>query len=127
MSSYDTATEAELRAEAAQWAYGEVSNEPYDLDPNMLRWHYDPAFPLDDVCWPEEQAAFLRMEQREWAEEGQPHRYDYLFEEWDTRAPEYPVIIVKGTTGEWYTWDGQHRLGVAAILGKQTIPAIVGE
>jgi hypothetical protein len=37
-----------------------------------------------------------------------------------------PVIVVEGADGEPYVWDGNHRIGAAAMRKRETVMAFVG-
>jgi len=37
-----------------------------------------------------------------------------------------PVIVVQGADDIAYLWDGNHRVGVAAMRGYNAVPALVG-
>jgi hypothetical protein len=49
------------------------------------------------------------------------------FENWWLPNPSRnPVIIVEGTDQQFYVWDGNHRVGIAILNGRRTLPALVG-
>jgi hypothetical protein len=47
-------------------------------------------------------------------------------EEWWISAPDEHIVIVEGTDGKWYVWEGNHRVGIAHTNGMKTVPAFVG-
>jgi hypothetical protein len=72
--------------------------------------------------------------------------YDHLDAEMDERVPELgysqkyidemrvairsgaieAVLIAQGTDGQFYVWDGNHRVGMAHVMCVGSIPAWVG-
>lgn len=87
---------------------------------DRYEWHYDPAYPLDRIaCGPWDE--WMKEEIKMWAEEGQPDRYDDMFD----RPIEEPIVITQ-VNGQGWLWDGCHRVGASVLQGLKTIPAIVG-
>jgi hypothetical protein len=125
---YAERSEEQLRDEAELWADGQFgADHPATVSPASRRWRYEAAFPIERLAAaPPRWDRWLTEECVAAAEAGMPDRYTHLFEEWDIRAQEYPVCVVEGSDGEFYLLDGYHRVGVASVLGKATLPAIVG-
>jgi hypothetical protein len=83
-------------------------------------WTYDPAYPVADIAggdWTE----WMKDEMEMWAEEGEPTRYDDMFD----RPIMDPIILVE-INGVGWLWDGCHRVGAASMLGQTTLQAVVG-
>jgi GNAT superfamily N-acetyltransferase len=36
------------------------------------------------------------------------------------------IFVVEGTDGKFYVWEGNHRVGIAHVIGVDTMPAFVG-
>ena len=106
-------------------ACGNVSN---------FKWTYIHKFPLDKI--------------RKW-EDGEavdPDSYTWDYEEWktslkkthslgdaqwlqDTYMPypdRMPIVVVLGTDGHYYLWDGDKRVGHCLSVDVKTAPAFVG-
>jgi hypothetical protein len=37
-----------------------------------------------------------------------------------------PLVAAQGRDGRFYVWDGNHRTGMASVLGVPSMPALVG-
>jgi len=61
-----------------------------------------------------------------WSDEGQSDRFDHLQKTWILARHTDPIFVVDGGDGEFYIWDGNHRVAVSVTHGLLTIPAIVG-
>lgn len=118
--------QAELReyARPHRHMYEDRVGHPANRDVDAFVWRFEPRFRVDrpiDRSSPAERAAWMREEMRMWADEGQPDRYDGML-----RGPiEDPVVAVV-VGGEAFLWDGNHRVGARVLMGKKTIPAVVG-
>ena len=107
------------RAEGAGWARGYLDADAYD-------WTYVPALPLRTL-----QAIMSPAAWREWyADErhGRPAYFRDLEKAW-AKSPVAvgPVVIAQTADGAWDVGDGWHRLGVAFVQNRRTVPAIVGK
>jgi hypothetical protein len=69
---------------------------------------------------------FSEQETAAWREDyGEDNEAD--FEKWWLPNPSRsPVIVAEGTDQQFYVWDGNHRVGIAILNGRRTLPAVVG-
>ena len=79
--------------------------------------HFDLSVLGEAENWKE----WFREEQRMWAMDGDPARYDSLLKEEIIE----PVVILK-RDDTYYVWDGNHRIGASLTKGEYLIKAIVG-
>jgi hypothetical protein len=90
-------------------------------------WTYEPRFGLSALAGSRsEWVEFALRTSRAWREDyGENNEAD--FENWWLPEPVRSLVIfVEGTDGHFYVWDGNHRVGVAMLNNKRTLPAIVG-
>lgn len=38
-----------------------------------------------------------------------------------------PIVVARWRDGQYYIWDGNHRVAASHVLGRNTIRAVVGE
>jgi hypothetical protein len=115
-------TPEEMEAEAATWQGQFRSGEPGYGKACDFIWTQVDNFPVAALEAPEEWKQF-------WEEEkNNPERKEYFqcMEEWWISAPDEHIVIVEGTDGKWYVWEGNHRVGIAHTHGMKTVPAFVG-
>lgn len=105
------ATPDTLRNLASQYSDQYAPGHPAHLDASQCDWEYDPHFPLDNLPGtPEEWTAYNHEQGRGLGFAQNPT----------------PIVVVQGTDGHHYIWDGNHRTGEAHAAGWTHVPAIVG-
>jgi ParB/Sulfiredoxin domain len=95
--------------------------------PEEFTWRFAPRFRLSRL--PGEAKKWVRWSAQEkaaWIDEYGKHPKQEFETTWLPQPSHYPIIVVKGTDGSFYLWDGNHRVGVAYTAGRKTVPAIVG-
>jgi hypothetical protein len=106
------ATGDTLRNIASEYSDQYAPGHPANLDASQCDWHYDPAFAMANLPGtPEEWIAYNNEQGRSLGFVDNPR----------------PIIVVQGTDGHHYIWDGNHRTGEAFAAGWTHLPAIVGE
>lgn len=104
-------TDDAFRNLAAPYADQYEAGHPAALNVDDLDWNFDPFFSLDNLPG-------TRAEWCEWAAANN-RNLGYIYNP-------TPVVIVQGTDGHHYVWDGNHRIGEANLAAWEHAPAIVG-
>jgi hypothetical protein len=95
--------------------------------PEDFVWAFLPRFPVSRIAGTaEEWIRWSAEEKARWIEDCGPCRHEQMEAYWLPQPWLDPVIVVEGTRGGFYAWDGNHRIGVAFSEGARTIPAIAG-
>lgn len=89
-------------------------------DPKDLAWVEISNYPVSRLRDAADAEWFAR-EQKMWADEGDPDRFEDLL----TEPIHTPVVIYDNGTDGW-TWDGNHRIGATVTKGEEAIMATVG-
>ena len=95
--------------------------------PEDFSWYFRLSFPLSQLAG--EACDWVRWSAEEksiWIEDYSPCQAEHLEVYWLPKPWLDPVIIVEGTDGLFYAWDGNHRIGVAFTAELKSVPAIVG-
>lgn len=108
-----------LKARAARYQDQYIVGHPARIHPDDLDWKLETNFPLDALPgskdewlkWKKETDASRNLEYAD-----QPRHVQVL----------NPAIVVQGTDGQHYIWDGNRRVAEMYAAGKPSIPAIVG-
>ena len=120
-------TQADLRREAENFADQFSRGEPGYGRPSDFLWSYDSAFPLLRIGGDSEDLVKWAAEERvAWIESFGDERGLELSECWLSNPEDRPIVVVVGTDGRIYVWDGNHRIGAALAAGRFAVPAIVG-
>jgi hypothetical protein len=121
-----TLSQAELHDICDFWL--ELTEEdPGYVEPERLRWHYEPEFEIAKLGPAQEWAEWYEEERRMWFEDyGDYGRYPGLEEWWQREPEEEPIVVVRGQDCKFYPWDGAHRTGISAKYGLTHVPAFVG-
>lgn len=93
-----------------------------------LDWKEEPAFDLHKVeGWDEGKYDELYRHAQEIAEEvGEEDTYFGAMCEAIKNHTIEPIFVAEGMDGQFYVWEGNHRVGIAHVLGVDTMPAFVG-
>jgi len=95
--------------------------------PRDFTWAFLHAFPLSQLAGAaREWIRWSAEEKSTWIEDHGPCQREQIEVYWLPQPWLHPVILVEGTDGGFYAWDGNHRIGVAFSAGSKTVPAIVG-
>jgi hypothetical protein len=95
--------------------------------PEDFNWTFREGFPLTRLAGKTaEWRAWSAEESAAWVEDYAPHPKEHFEVYWLPHPWHDPVILVEGTDRLFYTWDGNHRIGVALCARLRTVPAIVG-
>ena len=102
-------------------------DHPAGRPPNTFHWDEHKEYPVSNFitandtkeAWIE----WFKFEQKIWADEGQPDRFDDML----TAEIAEPVYGVDLGDGEALLWDGNHRVAASVVAGRETIPAIIGK
>jgi hypothetical protein len=105
------ATGDTLRNIASEYGDQYAPGHAAHLDASQCDWEYDPAFAMANLPGtPEEWIAYNNEQGRSLGFVDNPR----------------PIVVVQGTDGHHYIWDGNHRTGEAFAAGWTHLPAIVG-
>jgi hypothetical protein len=95
--------------------------------PADFTWAFLPAFVLSQLAGvAREWIRWSAEEKSIWIEDYGACQSEQIEAYWLPRPWLHPVIVVEGTDGGFYAWDGNHRIGAAFSAGARTVPAIVG-
>ena len=81
---------------------------------------------LEQAAKTAEWRAWSAEERAAWIEDYAPHPKEHFEVYWLPHPWHDPVVLVEGTDRLFYTWDGNHRIGVAFCARLRIVPAIVG-
>jgi hypothetical protein len=120
-------TQSEFVAVVSMFSDQFEPSEPGYGRTERFLWAFVPAFPLrrlagNHVDWID----WAAVEKAAWIEEYAPEPHEEMESYWLPVPWESPVVLVEGSNGEFYVWDGNHRVGVALTAGLRSIPALVG-
>lgn len=88
---------------------------------SRFNWRYEPHYGLDRIAYKKDAVELFKSDQKAWADDGDPHRYDDLLNE-----PIHEPIVIVEIGGLSYIWDGNHRVAASLLTNRSTIPAYVG-
>jgi len=114
-------------ASAFETMYDYDDQHPANVGAEQRRWQIEEAFELnrlhdyDAAEW----SAWFAEEKHLWSLDGEPDRYDQLEQGW-LADPLDPIVVVEGSDGKFYPWDGCHRIGISATHGQHVVLALVG-
>ena len=97
-----------------------AKGEPGYAEAKTLHWLEVSDYPISRLTDATD-AGWFKDEQKMWADEGQPQRFDDMLD----REIRDPIIVFDDGNGG-YIWDGYHRVGATVTGGRKTIKAIVG-
>ena len=118
----DDRSDKELVIYASHW-----ENAMYGEDDLMGRpaAEYDWTtvdFPISDIeSAPEDWVAWMKEEIAMWVDEGQPDRFDDMFDQ-----PIRDKVVLVVDAGRGFLWDGYHRTGASVMKGETTVRAVIG-
>lgn len=120
-SSYSNWSQEDFIRDAGAWSIVVPGDPPEaGMPAENYVWHFDPAYPVAKLAggdW----GQWMKEEIKMWADDGQPDRYDDMFD-----RDIYEPIVITEVDGQGWLWDGCHRTGAATLRGLTTLPAIVG-
>jgi ribosomal protein S18 acetylase RimI-like enzyme len=92
-----------------------------------FNWTQVDAFPVDKLEGTAESWKLWFEQEKNWAADGgRPENYFEEMEKWWTNNPDEHMIVVEGTDGKHYVWEGTHRLAIAKIHNMKTVPVFLG-
>lgn len=100
-----------------QFESGHVATGPA----GRFTWREEPNYPLNRIANTHDTIELFLSDQRAWAAEGEPDRFDDMLYETILE----PVVLVE-IGGLTYIWDGNHRVAASLLTRRTTIPAYVG-
>lgn len=122
-----TPEQMENEAEGVQGNHYHAS-EPGGGAASDFNWHQDDNFPvakletqMSDKDWAE-----WFEDEKQMSDRGGGVDYYTQLEDWWTTNPDEHIIVVEGTDGNYYVWDGHHRTGISKAHRMKTVPAFVG-
>lgn len=124
-----TFTPEEMETEAAafhdQFGLGDDAGQG---PASNYTWTQVDQFPVDNLdLTPEEWKKWFDQEKTWAAEGGRPENYFENMEKWWTTNPDEHMVVVHGTDGKYYVWEGTHRQAISKIHGMKTVPVFLGE
>lgn len=127
------ASQEEMINEAKAWQNACFSpGDPGYVDPRTLHWVDERRFDLHKIDkWDSGWFDDLDAEHKETLlERGWPKNkvrpYLEAFRKAIQKGTIEEPIVVQGTDGKFYVWEGNHRMGAAHVLGVTTMPCWVG-
>jgi len=129
----------ELADEFSRWTQGDFvkrvelfrdqfePGHPGHGSPREFTWTFTPRFRLCRLAGARKEWILWSVKERTaWIEDYAPRRHEHLEVYWLPQPWSEPLIVVQGTCGRFYAWDGNHRIGAAFAAGLKTLPTIAG-
>lgn len=119
--------------EAQQYANQFEEGHPAHVDPEQLEWVDESAFDLHKIAGFDTDASDWKWLVRDvWDRAKEGNSLDEAKKYYDAMKQAVkdgtmePIIVVEGTDGKFYIWDGNHRVALAHELHVDKLPAWVG-
>jgi hypothetical protein len=121
--------------EIMEWAKGWqgacfCGNEPGNVPAESLEWTHESAFDLRKIDqWTEGRYDLLYQESKDdIPEDEDPGDLRYFSEMCEAikNGTIEEIFVAQGVDRKFYTWDGNHRIGIANVLSVFAMPAFVG-
>lgn len=122
----DVYSQEQMVRMASFWEGVTVTNDDCLVKAADYVWEHHPQFPVSafDVMTHEEWCAWMSQEIDMWTEDGDPARFTNLLTDPVIREE---VVASYGHDGKLHIWDGYHRVGASHMVGRATVPAIIGK
>ncbi len=115
----------DLESYAAEYEHeGRIDNRSV----SDYEWSFVPNFPITEFLKSGHEPSYTTS-RKGWVEwfkrenEMTDNTWDNLVQEKEITIP---IVVLYGETGGWHIWDGWHRVASSFVVGRKTIPAVVG-